>query len=109
MNKNILAILAVLPLAACGTGPSESDMNAAVKKQIEQSNQQLAAMGGMLGGAARGMAESMKVDAPKVKKIGCKEDGQSAYRCDIEVIGKQGQNVTSARFVKASDGWVITN
>ena len=106
--KKTFAILAVLSLAACGTGPSESDMNAAVKRSVEESNKQMAAMGNMFGGAGRGITDAMKVEVPEVKKIGCKEDGEKAYRCDIEVISKQGRNVTPARFVKTSDGWMIT-
>jgi len=106
--KKILALMAVLSLTACGTGPSESDMNVAVKKAVEESNKQLAAMGGSLGSAGQGMVDMLKTEAPEVKKIGCKEDGDNAYRCDIEIISKKGKNATSARFVKGSDGWMIT-
>ena len=108
MIKKLSTILLVLPLAACGTGPSESDMNAAVKKSVDDSNKQIAAMGNMFGGAGRGMTDSMKTATPEVKKIGCKEDGDNAYRCDIEIISKQGTQATSARFVKGSEGWMIT-
>lgn len=108
MIKKILTVLAVLPLGACSSGPSEGDMNAAVQKSVEENNKQMAALGGMFGGAGRGMTDKLKVEAPQVKKIGCKEDGQNAYICDIELVTKDGKKVTPARFVKASDGWTIT-
>lgn len=108
MIKKIFAALAVSTLAACGTGPSESDIATAVKKSIDEQNKQLASVGGMFGGAAQGVADSMKMDVPEVKKLGCKQDGENAFRCDVELTTKQGKNVVPARFVKGSDGWVIT-
>lgn len=108
MIKKIFAVAAVLPLVACGSGPSESDIATAVKKSIEAQNKQISSVGNMFGGAAQGMAESMKFDVPEVKKLGCKEDGENAYRCDVELTSKQGKNVVAARFVKGSDGWAIT-
>lgn len=98
MMKKIPAVFAAALLTACSNGPSESDMNAAVKKSIETSNRQMSAIG---------FGTAFASEVPQVKKIGCKDDGQNAHRCDIEVIGKAGKNVVSARFVKGSDGWMI--
>lgn len=108
MIKKILAALAVVPLVACGSGPSESEIASAVKKSIEEQNKQIASVGSMFGGATQGVANSMKMEVPEVKKLSCKQDGDSAYRCDVELTSKQGKNVVPARFVKGSDGWVIT-
>ena len=96
--KKLLVIIAAMSLAACSKGPSESDMNKAVKKSIDETNRQMASIG--FGGAA--------TEVPEVKKIGCKEDGDNAYRCDIEINGSRGKTVVPARFVKSSDGWVVT-
>lgn len=83
-------------------------MNEAVKKSVDAQNKAVAAaVGGMMGSDSAGMLNSMKVEAPEVKKISCKEDGEKAYKCDIEVITKAGKNVVPARFVKASDGWAL--
>ena len=48
-------------------------------------------------------------EVPEFKKLGCKDDGERAYRCYIEVITKRGKKIIPARFVKGSDGWVVTN
>lgn len=96
--KKLLVIIAAMSLAACSKGPSESDMNKAVKKSVEETNRQMASIG-----FGRGASE-----VPEVKKIGCKEDGDNAYRCDIEINGSRGKTVVPARFVKSSDGWVVT-
>ena len=98
--KKILLLVAGISLAGCGKGPSESDMNKAVKKTVEDRNSQMAHIG--LGG-------SFQSEVPEVKKIGCKDDGDNAFRCDIKLSDKSGKKVMPARFVKASDGWVITN
>lgn len=98
--KKIMVVVGVLSLAACSKGPSEGDMNKAVKKAVEDSNRQMASIG--FGGP-------LNSEVPEVKKIGCKDDGENAYRCDIEVNNKSGKKVVPARFVKSSDGWVVTN
>jgi hypothetical protein len=99
MKKLMLFALA-LSLAACSKGPSESDMNKAVKKSIEDSNRQMASIG---------FGNGFTSEVPEIRKIGCKDDGENAYRCDIEVNGKAGKKIVPARFVKGSDGWAVTN
>jgi predicted small lipoprotein YifL len=100
LMKKILVFAAVVSLAGCGKGPSESEMNKAVKKSIDDSNRQMASIG---------FGSAFSSEVPEVKKLGCKEDGDNAFRCDIEINGKAGKKVVPARFVKGSDGWVITN
>lgn len=104
----MFAVIALLSLAACSAGPSESDMNEAMKKQIDMANKQLASIGNAGGSFGKSMAESMKMEAPKLKKIGCKGDGDNAYRCDVEVITKDGAQATNVRFVKGSEGWAAS-
>lgn len=100
--KKLLALASFLVLAACGGAPSDSDINAAMKKQFDAYNKQMASIG------AKGFADAMKLDSMKFKKIGCKEDGSSAYICDVEVSGPQGTQASPMRFVKGSDGWVAS-
>lgn len=107
MIKQLVGAAALLSLVGCGTGPSEGDIDAAIQKLVKEQNKQMDAIGAMVGGAHSNMMDDMKAEAPKVKKVGCKEDGESAFRCDVEITKKQGTNVAPLRFVKGSDGWVV--
>ena len=104
-KRMVMAVGLATLRAACSSGPSESDLTAALNQATNQAN---AAMGNMVGKAGAGM----KAEVLDVKKIGCKEDG-SAYLCDIEVrmkvpvVGEQS-NATKARFVKGSNGWTLS-
>lgn len=89
-------------LSACSTGPSDSDMKAALQKNVDQT------IGAMLGDGKEAQEAKPKITA--VKGLGCKSDGDKAYKCDAEVeitsmMGKQ-KNARSIRFVKGSDGWI---
>lgn len=99
--KSLSAILvAAAVLAGCGSGsgPSESEMKNALQAAFKEND---------------------FVTVLSVKKIGCKEDGSNAYRCDVEVdqnvkasnFGPGGRktDTTNIRFVKASDGWKALN
>lgn len=102
MMKWLWVSAAALVLTACGGAPSESEMQAVLEKRM---NADLKALGSM------GIDAQIKVHS--LKKVGCKEDGEKAYKCDVEIdieapaIGRQ-QNVTPMRFVKSSDGWTVT-
>ncbi len=84
---------AVISLAACSGGPSESDIDKAV----------------------RTLLSNVIIDAESiqsVKKLGCQApDGAGGYMCNVELemkhpsMGVQ-KGVRSIRFVKGSDGWV---
>lgn len=109
MIKRLVCSIGLLSLFGCSAGPSESDIDAAVQKLVEQQNKEITALGSMMGGTNSKMLDSMKVEAPKVKKIGCKEDGENAYLCDVELTNKQGTNVAPMRLVKGSGGWVAAH
>jgi hypothetical protein len=84
-------ISVVLTLTACSGGaPSDSEIKIATEK------------------AAAGTR--FKVEYTSVKKIGCKDDGEKAYRCDVEfgmkMAGQDRKEIASLRFVKGSDGWI---
>jgi hypothetical protein len=105
-NLHLSATLALcLSLTACGGAPSEGDMKKAV---LEQSAQQMAAIKKMGGGFAMAMPE-----IKNLTKIGCKEDGEKAYRCDVEIEVKHNGQVQKSpatmRFTKGSDGWLVSN
>lgn len=102
-----LAACAVL-LTACGGAPSEGEMRAAFENQIQQSNDNVKKMAGN-----NSMTKSMESKLHSFKKVGCKEDGENAYRCDVEMeieapfVGRRSVNAP-VRFVKASDGWKVS-
>lgn len=85
--KNKLIALAsascLLLLAGCGSEPSEANMKEAIQKSPMK------------------IAFSEK-DLASIRKISCKNDGDKAYNCDIEVSGV----AIPVRFVKGSDGWL---
>jgi hypothetical protein len=90
-------LLTAMALSACSSEPSESEMGTALEAQF-------------------------KIDAPvmkltgieykSMKKIGCKEDGEKAFRCDVElkmgVAGADKMSPAKMRFVKTSEGWRVT-
>lgn len=97
----------VTMLTACQ--PSDSDINAALQREVDQSNQQMVEMVGAK------TSQEFKIKLISTKKIGCKEaTGQSGYVCDVETeidnpfLGKQ-KKVVSSRFVKASEGWTVVD
>lgn len=89
-------------LAACE--PSDREVRSAVEKAHSEES---SAMKAMLGKMAPPMP-TLK----SVKKIGCKADGDNAYKCDVEIMaalsGEEKKGVISTRFVKGSDGWTIS-
>jgi hypothetical protein len=100
---------ALLLLAACGGEPSEADIKSAFEKQIAAESKAMDQFGG------KGMADQLKGLIPEVKiikKIGCKEDGENAYKCDVEMevtqMGNTNKGIAPVRFVKGSDGWMAS-
>ena len=104
-----LAVLTTIALSACGGAPSESDMKGALEKQMKM---ELDASKKFMGGAGAGMAEALMPKIDGLKKIGCKEDGEKAYRCDVELeVSRNGQTNKAPgniRFVKGSEGWMAS-
>lgn len=101
-----MGLAACAALAGCGGAPSESDMRAALDRRVAA---QVKGAECYLGKSVAGLAPEIK----QFKKIGCKEVGENAYLCDVEVevsqLGTTNKAATSMRFVKASDGWALAN
>ena len=99
--------LTTILLMACGGAPSEADMTKAIDKQIQA---EMTAAKQFMGGAGASMAEKMAPKLENLKKIGCKEDGEKAYRCDIEIEitqnGATNKAPVNMRFIKGSEGWM---
>ena len=109
VDSKYLALLvlssSLLILVGCSGAPSEGEISKAIKSQTEKEAR-------TLNNLPFGMGASMQVKVNEVKKIGCKEDGENAYKCDIELEveqqGKTSKAPMSARFVKGSDGWMVS-
>jgi hypothetical protein len=100
-----LAVAALMTLSACGGAPSDSDIQSAFDKQKKMQAEAWEKMD-------KQFADAMKSATPEIKstkKIGCKEDGEKAYKCDVEVEvvtkGNTTKKIVPVRFVKGSDGW----
>lgn len=102
------ALVASLALTACGGAPSEAEIKATIEKQIAAERQAIQKMAGTQGTA---MVNSLVPEIKSIKKIGCKDDGEKAYLCDVEMevsqAGSTGKGVGPMRFVKGSDGWLL--
>ena len=108
-----ITILVAALLAGCSGEPSSSDVKTLVEREIKPALEMQALVmknaGNMFGGGKAGQGTPTLKD---VKKIGCKPDGETAYRCDIELVMVTGadskSHVVPMRFVKASSGWQLT-
>ena len=100
---------ALLVLTACGGVPSDGNIKASIEKQMGADAKAMEQFGGK---QAANMAKNWLPEIKSIKKIGCKEDGDKAYKCDVEMEvtqkGKTNKGIAPFRFVKASDGWVVT-
>ena len=113
--KTIIQMTAVgaiaLLLAGCSSEPSNSDIEKAVQASVQQSQE---AMGKLAGSnpQAADMAKAFQAKVHSVNKIGCKSDGDKAYKCDVELdmetglTGRKKQTVP-VRMVKGSEGWTM--
>jgi hypothetical protein len=109
-TKIIVTIIFIsASLTACGGAPSESDMKKAIDIQLQA---EMTAAKQFMGGAGASMAEKLMPKIESLKKIGCKDDGENAYRCDLELEvtqnGITNKAPTRMRFVKGRDGWVAS-
>lgn len=100
----LAAVLTSLSLAACGGSPSESDVRAALSKQVDAGLEQARQIAGKNAFFDR-QADERHKEVEAMKLIGCKSDGEKAYLCDVEGKGGAGQ----IRMLKGSDGWLASD
>ena len=100
-----VAVCCVGPMAliACGSGPSESDIERVVKASVAADRANVERLAGSSGA---GFFPTVHA----VKKLGCKEASSSVYACDVEIDvtppgGPRTKSPTTLRFAKGSDGW----
>jgi len=108
----IASMFVLLSLVACSGSPSDRDIKGAIERDQLERKRSLTALLGERGAA---MAEQLMGQGAlkDVRKIGCKEDGENAWRCDVEIdiaSGDATQNrITKLRLVRSSSGWVIAD
>lgn len=111
LSRTLLAAVGTATLlAGCGGGaPSETDITRAVQRQMSAEREAIEKIAGKSGA---GMFQRMVGELKSVRKIGCKEDGEKAYQCDVELEIAQGdktaKGATVMRFVQTSDGWTVS-
>ncbi len=100
---------AMFVLSACGGAPTEGDIKLAIEKQMTAAATAMALIGGNQGSE---MMKSFLPEVKSVKVIGCKGDGEKAYKCDVEMeiaqMGSTNKGIAPMRFVKGSDGWTVS-
>lgn len=109
------ALLAVSLFAVgCSGEPSEVDIKAAFEKDMAKTAQTLDDAGKMFGGVGKALTDSLgKTQLHAVKKIGCTEAKDApGFVCDVEVdmtvpLTGRSKEMTTVRFVKGPDGWVV--
>ena len=100
----IAALFASALLSACGGSPGESDVRAALAKQVDAGRAQAEQLMGKSSFLDK-QFEQQKQAIEGVKLIGCKSDGDKAYLCDVESKGGAGR----VRMLKGSDGWIASD
>jgi hypothetical protein len=97
-----------MSLTACSDEPSSSDIEKAVRANVDQSNQDVRNLGGKM------ITEDMLSKLHEVKKVACAaSEGSAGFNCDVELdatvpfIGRS-KKTAQIRFVKGSDGWQVT-
>lgn len=107
-----IAVLVAGLLVGCSGEPSSSDVKTLVEREIKPAFEVQAMMTKNLSALGGGKASQGTPTLKDVKKVGCKADGESAYKCDIELVVVTGADsksqVVPMRFVKSSSGWQVT-
>lgn len=109
----VLCTLALI-VVGCSRGPSEADIRAALEKDMAKTAQSIDEAGKIFGGVGKALTDSMgKTELHAVRKIDCKEAKDApGFVCDVEIdmtvpfVGRS-KEMTTARFVKGPEGWVV--
>jgi hypothetical protein len=93
-------------LAACSSGPSDRDVEQAVKKNVEMTGERIKSVTGIT------VPDSLRTELRSAKNLGCSDAGGNAYNCDVEVDIKSPvgdiKQTSKLRLVKGSEGWAVS-
>lgn len=107
MNKTFWSIptTVCLALTACSGAPSEGELKQAIERKMKADSEALQRVVGK-----QGMPTAPEIK--RVEKVGCKEDRDKAYKCDVELEllqnGASSKGAASMRFIKDNEGWLAT-
>lgn len=109
---SILVACLCLPalLTACGGGPSDSEIEKAIKAKMAESQRAVAsAMSILPGGGGATQEMERRVAAAKVE-AGKKTEQQDGSYDVVVTVTVDGQPTTKAiRMIKGSDGWAVAD
>ncbi len=104
-----LSLSCACMLTACSSEPSDADIRRAVERQVGAQN---ASMEQLLGKGITQAARTFTGEVKGARKIGCQADGDQAYVCDVELeiehLGTLAKEPARYRFVKGSEGWMVS-
>lgn len=108
----LLAGVAAL-LTGCSAEPSAAEIKSLVDRDVKPAMEMQAQLySGAMNMLSGGGRKIEKTELKDVRKIGCKASGEQAYLCDVELVMQAGDAIKPAiiqvRFVKGSNGWVLT-
>lgn len=109
---SILVACLCLPafLTACGGGPSDSEIEKAVKAKMAESQSTMAsAMSILPGGGGATQEMERRVAAAKVEAGKKTEQQDGSYNVVVTVTIDGQPNTKSIRFIKGSDGWAVAD
>lgn len=109
---SILVACLCLPvlLTACGGGPSDSEIEKAIKAKMAESQRAMAsAMSILPGGGGATQEMERRVAAAKVEAGKKTEQQDGSYSVVVTVTVDGQPNTKSIRFIKGSDGWAVAD
>lgn len=107
MNRTswTIPVTVCLALTACSASPSDGELKLAIERKMKVDSEALERVVGKPG-----MPNTPEIK--RVHKLGCKEDGDKAYKCDVELEvlqnGTFAKGTASMRFIKDNAGWLAT-
>lgn len=118
--KRLAAVLLLMPLlAACSSGPSDSDVEGLIQAQYDKANSMMDDAMSQAGNdemakAMSGMMEGMMPTLEKVENVSCDTAGdKNTYLCTADVtqtIGGKSRTDSGAFKVNDVNGkWVLSN
>lgn len=111
-HLSILSACLCLPvlLTACGGGPSDSEIEKAVKAKMAESQRAMASAMSILPGSGGATQEmERRVAAAKVEAGKKTEEQDGSYNVVVTVTIDGQPNTNSIRMIKGSNGWVVAD
>ncbi len=98
--KIVFLLTSVIIFSACSKGPSSSDIESVMSKNLENFNNLI----------PKALGQNMKFEIHEVKSYGCEEKPDGVYSCDVEidmtapVVGRK-KDRSKVDFVEREGEW----